>query len=77
MKFMVDWQAVNLGLDILVKTVFLVLFAALLYLMKRLDELVQTAERSAESIEDTAENIGRMVRFAKKLPFTGKKGDES
>lgn len=74
---MVDWQAVNLGLDILVKIVFLAVFAGALFLMKRLDDLVETAERSAESIEDTAENIGRMVRFARKLPFTGKKGDES
>ena len=72
---MVDWQAVNLGLDILVKIVFLAVFAGSLFLMKRLDDLVETAERSAESIEDTAENIGRMVRFARKLPFTGK-GDE-
>jgi uncharacterized protein YpmB len=73
---MVDWQAINLGLDILIKIVFLVIFVASLYLMKRMDDLVQTAERSAESIEDTAEDIGRLVRFARKLPFTGK-GDES
>ena len=74
---MVDWQAVSLGLDILVKLVFLIVFAGTLYMFKRLDELVHKAERSAESIEDTAENIGRIVRFARKLPFTGKKGDES
>lgn len=74
---MVDWQAVNLGLDIIVKIVFLAVFVASLYMLKRMDDLVKKAEESAESIEDTAENIGRMVEFARKLPFTGKKGDES
>lgn len=70
---MVDWQAINLGLDILLKSLFLLVFLGMLYLFKRLDELVKKAEKSAESIEDTAENIGRIVRFAKKIPFTGEK----
>jgi hypothetical protein len=73
---MVDWQAVNLGLDILVKLSFLAVFVASLFVLKRMDELVQKAERSAESIEDTAENINRIVKFARMLPFTGKRGDD-
>jgi len=73
---MVDWQIVNLGLDILVKLVFLVIFVFILYMLKRLNDLVEAAEKSAESISDTAEDIGRVVRFARRIPFTGKKGDE-
>lgn len=73
---MVELEAVNLWLSVAVKVVFLIVFAISLYMLKRLDDLIQAAESSAESIEDTAENIGAIVSFAKMLPFTGRKGDE-
>ena len=74
---MVDWQAVNLGLDILVKIVFLGVFAVSIYVLKNVDDLVKSAERSAESIENTAENLNRVVSFARLIPGIGnKKGDK-
>lgn len=74
---MVDWQAVNLGLDIIVKVVFLLVFVASLYVLKNIDDLVKSAERSAESIENTAKDVRKIVSFARLLPGVGKKGDES
>ncbi|MFB6159261.1 MAG: hypothetical protein ABEJ95_06430 [Candidatus Nanohalobium sp.] len=72
---MVDWQAVDLGLSILVKTVFLVVFVVSLYVLKRLDEMARSAERSAESIERTAEDIGRFMSLMRVLPFIGPERD--
>lgn len=75
-SFMIDWQAVNLGLDIVVKLVFLVIFIATLFVLKNANELVESAERSAEHIENTAEDISRIVSILRLLPFTGKGGKE-
>jgi hypothetical protein len=71
---MVDWQAVNLGLDIAVKAVFLIIFLASLYVLKNANDLVESAERSAEHIENTAEDISRIVSILRLLPLVGKGG---
>lgn len=70
---MITLETINLFLDIVVKLVFLIMIGFGIFVLKKLDELIQRAEKSAESIEQTAETVERLVGLADFLPFVGPK----
>ncbi|MFB6115449.1 MAG: hypothetical protein ABEK04_04080 [Candidatus Nanohalobium sp.] len=70
---MTDLGTINLVLDILVKAVFLVVFVFAIFVLRKLDDVIESAERSAESIEHTAETVESLVDIANFLPFIGPK----
>lgn len=70
---MTDLGTINLVLDILVKAVFLVVFVFAILVLRKLDDVIESAERSAESIEHTAETVERLVDVANFIPFIGPK----
>lgn len=70
---MITFETINLFLDILVKFVFLVMIAFGFLVLRKMDDVLESAERSAESIEHTAETVERMIDLANFLPFIGPK----
>jgi len=70
---MIELSTVNLVLDILVKLVFLGMIVFGILVLRKLDDVIESAERSAESIEHTAETVERLVDLANFLPFVGSK----
>lgn len=70
---MTDLGTINLVLDILVKAVFLVVFVFAIIVLRKLDDVIESAERSAESLEHTAETVERLVDIANFIPFIGPK----
>lgn len=70
---MITLETINLFLDILVKFVFLVMIAFGFFVLKKVDDVLKAAERSAESIEHTAETVERLVDIGNFLPFIGPK----
>ncbi len=69
----VDLATLDLILDILVKSVFLMVFIAALLVLRNIDRVVKSAERSAESIERTAETLETIAAFTRYLPKIGRK----
>lgn len=70
---MITLETINLFLDILVKFVFLVMIAFGILVLKKLDDVLKAAERSAESIEQTAQTFERILDLGNFLPFIGPK----
>lgn len=70
---MITLETINLFLDILVKFVFLAMIAFGFLVLRKMDDVLESAERSAESIEHTAESVERMIDLANFLPFVGPK----
>lgn len=70
---MITLETINLFLDILVKFFFLVMIGFGFLVLRKMDEVLESAEKSAESIEHTAETVERMVDLANFLPFIGPK----
>ena len=73
---MIALETVNLFLDILVKFVFLVMIGFGFMVLRKMDDVLESAERSAESLEHTAETVDRMIDLANFLPFIGSKRKE-
>lgn len=73
---MVDISLLNLYLDAVIKIVLLAFAGYLFLILINLKRLIRKAEHSVESVEDTAETVGRMVKWGRILPFTRKRGDE-
>jgi len=71
---MVELAFLNSFLDAVIKIVVLAFMGYLFLILVNLKRLIRKAERSVESVEDTAESVGRMVKWGRILPFT--KGDE-
>ena len=68
---MVDIALLNLYLDAVIKIVLLAFTGYLFLILINLKRLVRKAERSVESVEDTAENVSKLIRWGRILPFTG------
>jgi predicted nucleic acid-binding protein len=67
-------SAVNLGLDIVLKSVTIVLLAYGIYLLRRLDEVVQETEESVESVEEAADEAASLMSLSNKIPLLGGSG---
>jgi hypothetical protein len=70
---MITLETINLFLDILVKFFFLVMIGFGFLVLRKMDDVLESAEKSAESLEHTAETVERMVDLANFLPFIGPK----
>ncbi|MFB6180691.1 MAG: hypothetical protein ABEJ93_02335 [Candidatus Nanohalobium sp.] len=70
---MIDLATIDQVLSILVKTVFLLIFGFTVLLLRKLDDVIESAERSAESIEHTAETVESIISIAEFLPMIGGK----
>ena len=70
---MITLETINLFLDILVKFFFLVMIGFGFMVLRKMDDVLESAEKSAESLEHTAETVERMVDLANFLPFIGPK----
>ena len=70
---MITLESINLFLDIVVKLVFLIMIVLGFMFLRKMDDVLESAERSAESLEHTAETVESMVDLANFLPFIGPK----
>lgn len=70
---MVDLASLNLALDLLLKPLAIAVLIGLALLLRDLDQVVKSFERSAESIENTASTVEELTSIAHKLPFIGSK----
>jgi len=70
---MITLETVNLFLDIVVKLIFIAMIVFGFMVLRKMDDVLESAERSAESIEHTAETVERMIDLANFLPFIGSK----
>lgn len=70
---MITLETINLFLDILVKFVFLGMIVFGFMVLRKMDDVLESAEKSAESIENTAETIESLINLANFLPFIGPK----
>ena len=64
-------STVNLGLDVVLKSLAILLLAYGVYLLKRLDEVMQEAEESVESVEEAADEAASLRSLGKKIPLLG------
>lgn len=64
-------STINTGLDVVLKSVAILLLAYGIYLLKRLDEVVQEAEDSVESVEDAADEAASLMSLGNKMPLLG------
>lgn len=66
----------NLALDVVIKILFLfVLFYAIMVL-RNFDKFVKSVERSAESLERTADEVNKLLKISRWIPMVGRKKDE-
>lgn len=70
---MVDLSSLNLALDLLLKPLAIVVLIGIALLLKDLDQVVKSFERSAESIENTAGTVEELTSIARKIPFISSK----
>lgn len=68
---MIELGTLNAFLDVILKTLAIVIAAYLLFLLKNFNEFVEKAEASAESVEHTAEAVEKSVKWGKILPLIG------
>lgn len=66
--------SLNMFLDVAVKITAVALGLYLLFLLRNLNTFVQKAEKSVESVEQSAEAVQKSLKWARVLPFIG--GDE-
>jgi succinate dehydrogenase/fumarate reductase cytochrome b subunit len=70
---MIDIGFVNSFLEVLVKITGIVLGAYLFFLLRNLNSFIQKAEKSFESVEQSAEAVEKSIKWGKLLPFIGGK----
>jgi len=68
---MIELGTLNAFLDVILKTMAIVLLGYFMFLLKNFNEFVEKAEHSVESVESTAEAVEKSVRWGKLLPFIG------
>ncbi len=64
-------STINLGLDIVLKSVAVTALAYGVYLLKRLDGVVQEAEEGVESVEEAADEAASLMSLGRKIPLLG------
>lgn len=63
----------NLFLDVILKLVLLGVLVMVVLILREVRDLVESAERSAESIENTSRKLGKILTVSRYIPFTGRK----
>lgn len=61
----------NQALDAVLKLLFLGVLIYLVLILRNLDRLIRSFEKSAESIERTSEKIGKLITVSRYIPFVG------
>ena len=72
----IDLVTLNLALDVALKLLFLAVLVYLVVVIRNIDSVVSSAQKSAKRVEHTTENVAKIVSYARYLPGVGKKGDE-
>ena len=70
---MIELGFVTSFLEVLVKITGIVLGAYLFFLLRNLNSFIQKAEKSFESVEQSAEAVEKSIKWGKLLPFIGGK----
>ncbi len=75
----VDLVTLNLALDVVWKILLLAVLAYIVVILRNIDSVVSSAQKSARTVENTTENIAKIMSYARYLPMVGvgkKKGEE-
>ena len=70
---MIELSTLNAILDVILKTVIIILLGYIGFVFVKFNKFVEKAERSVESIESTAEAVEKSIRWGRFLPFIGGK----
>ena len=68
---MIEFASLNMFLDVAVKITAVALGLYLLFLLRNLNTFVHKAEKSIESVEQSAEAVEKSLKWARVLPFVG------
>ncbi len=74
----VDLVTLNLALDVVWKILLLAVLAYVVVILRNIDSVVSSAQKSARTVENTTENIAKIMSYARYLPMVGggRKGEK-
>lgn len=67
----VDLVTLNMALDVVWKLLFLGVLVYVIVILRNIGNIVNSAQRSAETVENTTENVAKIMSYARYLPMLG------